>query len=276
MSFFFHTLFERKSMYASVRSILCACLALTSQLSVYGDEPARKEPAPQTSKKTESTHPLLGVVVTSVHPALASNLKDVLSPEQGLTVEFVGEDSPAARAGIKVHDILTAYDDQKLFSAEQLAKLVYSDKVGRAVTLEMLRHGKLHKHQVTLGETDSPRPRAWTPTPEDLYRGRRPERMIPRLRFHAAVTPENFDSMTLKKLGDDKFRAEVQYLDKNGKTQKHTFEGTRDEIRKAIEEHNDLKPAEKAHLLRSLNLHGPLDDISLPDWFFDQSPADVH
>ena len=61
--------------------------------------------------------------------------------------------------------------------------------------------------------------------------------------------------MTLKKLDNDKFRAEIQYLDKDQKLQKHSFEGTRDEIHKAILNEKDLKPNEREHLLRSMNMN---------------------
>ena len=257
-------------------------LGLLLAQPLIADDAAKPQEPPSAGKKTVTRHPFLGVAVSSVHPALAANLKDVLSADQGLTVEAVADGSPAAKAGVKVYDILTAYDDQKLFSAEQLSKLVHSDRSGRAVTLEILRNGKLQKDQVTLGEADSQH--EWTPLPTDPFPPRI-DRRYPRFRVRPSAPPDwdVFDKLTLKKLGNGKYRAEVQYIDKDGKTQNHVFEGTREEIRKAIESHNDLKPTEKDHLLRSLNLHGPMDDFALPSewfeprygWFIEPPPANI-
>lgn len=271
-------------MKRTLRLIFAICLVLSPIRAARSDEAPKGSDAPSASKQPEPTHPFLGVVVTSAHPALASNLKDLLSPEQGLTVEMIANDSPASKAGIKLHDVLTTYDDQKLFSAEQLAKLVHSDKADRQVTIEYLRHGKLHKAQITLGQAETPQSPIWNPFAEELYRSRRPDRLWPRLRLRPSTPSdwESFDSLTLKKLGEDKFRAEVQYLDKDGKTQKYAFEGSREEIRKTIEAHKDLKPPEKMHLLRSLNMHGTTDESTSSGfwiepgygWLFDQPPAE--
>ncbi len=257
-------------------TLVASILALSAFQSLFAEDTPKKDaPKPDTAKKLHAGHPVLGVSVSSAHPALANNLRDLLSPDQGLIVEEVPEKSPAAKAGIKAHDILTTYDDQKLFSAEQLAKLVHSDKPGREVTVGYLRDGKLQKSQVTLGEAEIPHLHAWTYSTERAPRWFGGPRRTMR-RLHARQAPgsewDNFDSLTLKKVGDNKFRAEVQYLDKDGKPQKHVFEGTREEIRKAIEAEQDLKPVERAHLLRSLNLpSGDDEPLLVPDWFHDLS-----
>ena len=51
--------------------------------------------------------------------------------------------SPAEKAGLRMHDILAAYDDQKLFAGDQLVKLVRADKPGRSVKLQIVREGQL-------------------------------------------------------------------------------------------------------------------------------------
>jgi len=243
-----------------------------------------KETKRTTARKTE--HPFLGVYVTPVHPSLFNHLGDVLSREQGLIVEEVFDDSAAAKAGIRVHDILTTYDDQKLFSDEQLAKLINADQVGREVTLGLLREGKRQRVEVKLGDASQIMRDQYTPGPAQASG---------RLGSHGGLTShthsgagstgagshdaewETFDSMTLKRLKDNKFRAEVEYLDKEGKTEKHVFEGTREELRKAIENEKDMKPTERTHLLRTLGLHGSNDQASVPhvwfappaEWFID-------
>ena len=236
-------------------------------------------------KSQTEEHGYLGVIVAAAHPTLAANLKDLLKAEQGLTVEEVGENSVAKKAGIKVNDVLTSYDSQKLFSTEQFAKLVRSDRPGHEVTIEFLRDGKLDRVKVTLGKVDPSDYRVWTPSSQSLpYRFGHPDR-IPR-HFLGNPLPaaewDAFDSLTLKKVGADKFHAEMQFLDKDGKIQKHVFDGSRDEIHKAIEAEKDLKPAERAHLLRSLNLHpgeSPFPHIWFEPgsgWFFEQPGGVFH
>lgn len=256
-------------------TLVAGILALFAVQSLFAEDAPKKDtPKPDATKKQQAGHPILGAYVSSAHPALANNLGDLLSPEQGLIVEDFPENSPAAKAGIKVHDILTTYDDQKLFSAEQLAKLVHSDRPGREVTIGYLRDGKLQKAQVKLGEAHSPHPRAWTQSAEAGPHLIGPRRLFrhPQAKHSTGSEWENFDSLSLKKLENGKFKAEVHYLDKEGKSQKHTFEGTRDEIKKAIENEQDLKPVERDHLLRSLNLSTTDNDILwAPGWFFDPS-----
>jgi hypothetical protein len=223
----------------------------------------------KTDVNEQSTHTFLGVYVTPAHPALAHNLSEHLSPEQGLIIEDFVDGSPAEKAGLKVHDILTSYDDQKLFSAEQLGKLVHSDKAGREVKISYLRGGKMQKAEVKLGQTSPEQLHAWGQSGDAPEQGNHgPHHMVKHQNDSAANSDwETFDSLTLKKLSDKKFHAEVQYLDKDGKSQKHTFEGTREEIKKAIDGEKDLKPSERTHLLRSLNLPDVGDGFQwFPEW----------
>jgi hypothetical protein len=72
---------------------------------------------------------------------------------------------------------------------------------------------------------------------------------------------ESFDSMTLRKTGDNRFKVEIQYLDKTGKkTERHSFEGTREEIRRDIEAEKNLPANEREHLLRGLDI--PVESTS--------------
>jgi S1-C subfamily serine protease len=81
-------------------------------------------------------------------------LGDLLGKEQGLVVDQMTADSPAAKTGIQRYDILATYDDQKLFSVAQLMKLVRADQVGRKVSLGVIRSGKPMNIEFTLGDVD--------------------------------------------------------------------------------------------------------------------------
>lgn len=233
-------------------------------------EKSSKAPA-----STERQTAFLGVIVDELHPAILSHLPELVSGEQGVLVRAVSADSPAVKGGIKAHDVLTTYDDQKLFSPEQVIKLVRSDKPGREVALGLIRKGHAQVVKVKLGERLAV---AAEQHPEEFTQQKTSRFAVPWLhgwgqpgKSSSESGPPNwnsFDSMTLKKLDKDRFHASIKHTDKQGKLQTHEFEGTRDEIRKKIEADEDLTPDERTHLLRSLNLGGP----RIPLWIFPDDP----
>lgn len=214
----------------------------------------------------KNTQPMafLGVMVEELHPAFASHLPGTGAKGQGLMVEDVGKESPAGKAGIKSHDILMTYDDQKLFTPEQFVKLIHSDKPGREVSLGIIREGKSQTVKVPLGQRDAkwhhPYGHSNWPHQNQFWHGQNPGVHQPGVQQTNSADNQHpawssFDSMTLKKLDNNRFNASVSYTDKDGKLQKHEYEGTRDEIRKKIEEDKNLMPNERYHLIRGLDLH---------------------
>lgn len=229
----------------------------------------------------------LGVVVTSAHPVLSSNLNGLLKAEQGLTADAIAANSPAMKAGVKVHDVLTSYDDQKLFSPEQLAKLVQADKPGRKVDLEVLRGGKLEHLSVVLDKRDVTDFRAWSaPLRSQPYRFGPPEHILRRFQGHPspAAEWENFQSLTIKRIASDKLHVELQHLEQDGSVHKLEFEGSREQIQKEIAAAKDMKPVERGHLLRALNLYDPGNASPFPHiwyepevgWRFEQPGGPFH
>ena len=76
--------------------------------------------------------------------------------DEGLLVVGVTAESPAARAGVLVGDIIVAFDGQPIESPEDLLDLLAGNRVGRSVSLSLLRAGATTELAVTVGE----RPRA--------------------------------------------------------------------------------------------------------------------
>jgi S1-C subfamily serine protease len=64
----------------------------------------------------------------------------------------VAADSPAARAGILVGDLILALDGQPIESPEELLDVLSGDRVGRNVSLRVLRGGAPQDVSVTVGE----------------------------------------------------------------------------------------------------------------------------
>ena len=61
-------------------------------------------------------------------------------------------DSPAAKAGLKEHDIVTALDGTDIAAGADLTDLLQKHKVGDSVAVTFLRDGKEHECSVTLTE----------------------------------------------------------------------------------------------------------------------------
>lgn len=210
----------------------------------------------------------LGVVLGPVPAALRTQLDALLPAGQGVMVHSVAEDSPAAAAGLHPYDIVVAYNDQRLFSADQFSQLVRTEGAGRAATLKLVHNGNLEERQVTLGSAPlaaadyAPRPPAWMsgPRPHDW----------PAMPMHRPSSAEQegswatFDSLTLNKREDGSYQAEIRYLDDQGKLNTQQFTGTRDEIRGQVMSQNGLPPVERDQLLEALSARDDGDVFTGP------------
>jgi len=216
----------------------------------------------------------LGVAIEPVPPALWAQLPDSIPRDQVVMVTQVAPNSLAAKAGIRPYDILLSYGDQRLFSPEQLAKLVRSDTPGRQVDLKLVRNGQIETVTVTVGQRSASAAGAW------------PERrnwMAERRHHPRFGTPfgqkrpqssfwEEFDALSLEKLPDGRYKASIDYLSKDGTKRHFEYEGSREEIQRQIMQEKDMTPTERRHLLGALRLE---DEWSAPPAFlppFDMGP----
>ena len=92
----------------------------------------------------------LGVNVQDVTPALADSFG--LKNRAGALVAEVTPDSPAAKAGLKEGDVVTAFNGEKIADANRLTLAVTAIPPGTKVTLDVLRDGKAEKLAATTGE----------------------------------------------------------------------------------------------------------------------------
>jgi hypothetical protein len=219
----------------------------------------------KVQKKAPRKVAFVGVSTEAVPESLAAQFPATLSHEQGLVIVQVAPDSPAEKAGLKANDVLLAYGDQKLFSGEQLAKLVRADKAGNKVSLSLLRAGKIEKIDITLGEREFsgdedvlfPVPPGVAPgrirvlTPQENLRDRlralherqaelhkhdgdKDGKKDPKVEKKVQVK-RRFTSMSLSSSGDNRFKAHIEWEADGGKKQLD-LDGTRDEIRKGLQE----------------------------------------
>ena len=240
-----------------------AVLALPPAAPVLAaDSPAM--PASGSQTQTQAARGYLGVTIGRLPSPVRAQLPGSVPREQGLLVEQVMEDSPAAKAGLQPFDILLGFNDQKLFSPDQFVQLVGSGSSGQAAKLTIVRGGQISTLNVTLGEK---------PEPEPMSRLSRLESYpLHAMHRHPTVGPgqqarqdneevwESFDSLSLDKIGDDKYKAVIGYLNEDGKHERLEFQGSRDEIRQQIRARKDLPVTERDQLMEALSAR----DDSLP------------
>ena len=95
----------------------------------------------------------LGVKMQDLEEATAKSL--AFNGTDGVLVTEVGDDSPAAAAGIKVEDIITSIDGLPVHDPGSLATVVRRLSPGRTVPVALVREGKPMTLQVTLGQSNT-------------------------------------------------------------------------------------------------------------------------
>jgi serine protease Do len=94
------------------------------------------------------THGYMGIGISDVTPE-NSSFFDV-NDASGAVVTQVESDSPAAKGGLKVGDVITELDGKKVTDASQLQVEVGQKSPGTTIKLEVVREGKNVNLPVTL------------------------------------------------------------------------------------------------------------------------------
>lgn len=77
---------------------------------------------------------------------------DNAGQDRGLLVVAVTSNGPAAAAGVLLGDVILALDGRAVATIDDLFGLLTADRVGRAVSVRLLRGGSLRELTVTIGE----------------------------------------------------------------------------------------------------------------------------
>jgi serine protease Do len=112
----------------------------------------------------------LGVTVQPVTADIAASLG--LRQVQGALVSDVDGESPAARAGLRVGDVITTFEGQPVNDGNALRNAVASSRPGSRVTLDVLRDGRTQSVQATLAELQARSAGAAAPRGESSSEGR--------------------------------------------------------------------------------------------------------
>jgi|MTBAKSStandDraft_2_1061841.scaffolds.fasta_scaffold01345_12 Do/DeqQ family serine protease len=114
----------------------------------------------------------LGVTVQEINDQVKKDLD--LDVDHGLLVVKVEEKSPAEKAGIKVNDIITHLNNEKVDSFNMFARNIAFSEEGETVTLTLLRDGKSIKVKARLEEEKAPKSveeKSWGLTLENADNG---------------------------------------------------------------------------------------------------------
>lgn len=104
------------------------------------------------------THAQLGVSLSTINAQTAQRYG--FSVDEGAYIAAVSSGSGADSAGLKVGDIVTAFDGKKVSSASDLMLAVRSKNPGDTATVTVNRDGQSQDVQVTLGSDESSQARA--------------------------------------------------------------------------------------------------------------------
>lgn len=122
----------------------------STQLSVNDFQSATQEAkTPGTATSRKSSGGSLGVYLGDINEERALELK--LSQARGALVGTVEENSPAAKAGLQVNDVILTFNDHQIFNPTQLFRLLSESAAGTSATLGLSRGGVLLNKSVVLG-----------------------------------------------------------------------------------------------------------------------------
>lgn len=136
--------------------------ALVTPIRVHG-QTVRDRPLSQSFRAQILGGADIGVHLRDVDEADVSREK--LPAQVGAVVDEIQRDSPAAEAGFRSGDVVTAYDGEKIRSARHLARLIEESPDGRKVPVTVVRGGQ------TLTLTVTPEARPGIPGLAGLRRG---------------------------------------------------------------------------------------------------------
>lgn len=90
-----------------------------------------------------------GMSMQGITPRIARYLR--LPSTEGVVVVEVADNSPASRAGLKMGDVVTAINGERVSGEESVIALLADARPGQKVTFTVLRNGEQQNYPLTLG-----------------------------------------------------------------------------------------------------------------------------
>jgi S1-C subfamily serine protease len=136
-------------MFWKKAGLICIVLAALA-IVTYGQTSGQQQRAHSTNLQMPASYLGVDTLELNAERAKALNLKDVA----GLEVTRVAEDSPAARAGIHVHDVILEIGGQKVDGLDDFRASIAGKAPGTKIVLTVARNGA----KQTIAATLEPRP----------------------------------------------------------------------------------------------------------------------
>ena len=134
----------------NLKTILCSAAMLCGvwmPLPAWGQRASTPPAARRVAVHSGGSY--LGVGVVEIDAERAKELK--LKEDRGVEIKSVDDDSGAAKAGLKVGDVILEYNGQRVEGQAQFMRLVQETPVGRTCTLLISRNGATQTLTVTIG-----------------------------------------------------------------------------------------------------------------------------
>ncbi len=112
-----------------------------------------KELLPQLTADGKVTRGYLGVFIQKVTPEIAESLE--LDEARGALVADVQKDGPAERAGLKLGDVITKFDEKEIKNSSDLPRIVAGTPADKKVQVEVLRDKEELTLTVVVGELEA-------------------------------------------------------------------------------------------------------------------------
>ena len=195
---------------------------------------SKPAPSSEIQLKHSNTAAYLGISVDLLSKALIAQLPEDILIGQGIMVSGFAKDSTAQKQGVKLYDILLAYDQHAIMHPSKFIQLIKRDTPKRVAKLTIARQGKIITIPVVLGSQQYP-------LDED------------QLDYQYNMQVNGFDGMKIKQFSEDDFQAAIRYLDPDGIVRSRTFSGQYSKIQQEVMAATDITKVAKQHLLIALS-----------------------
>ncbi|MCP2620356.1 PDZ domain-containing protein, partial [Candidatus Aminicenantes bacterium AC-334-K16] len=108
---------------------------------------------PPSLKWTWKSRRYIGLYLQELNRELSAHFG--VKEGRGLLVSRVEEDSPAARAGLRVGDVIIRADGRRVETVEALSRIIQQKEEGERIEIEFLRDKKKKKVEVEVAEEES-------------------------------------------------------------------------------------------------------------------------
>lgn len=161
----------------------------------------------QLKEHGHATWGWLGISIQSITPSIAKSLGVNQEHPTGALVASVSADSPAAKAGLKPGDVITAADGHQIRDPHDLPRLVAATPIGSKVTLKIIRDGKELTIEATIGEMPKT-VAAEQPSGADSALGMELDPLTPQLRSRLH-TPKDVKGVVVGRVAGDSAAASL-------------------------------------------------------------------